>query len=134
MLKKNGEARQVVMDDFFPCKYGAPCFSRANGNELWVLILEKAWAKLHGSYERIEAGFANYVMRDLTGAPSMDVSLEEKDEQEIWNLLIEGELKDYIMAASAGSSEASAQMLESVGLVAQHSYGLLRAAEVNTED
>jgi calpain-15 len=56
---------------------GAPCFSSASGNELWVIILEKAWAKVHGCYEIIEAGFANDVMRDLTGAPSYDVDVDE---------------------------------------------------------
>ena len=35
-----------------------------------------------------------------------------------------------MMAASAGSTEASAQGLEELGLVAQHSYGLLAAAKV----
>jgi len=34
------------------------------------------------------------------------------------------------MAASAGATEASAEMLEELGLVAQHSYGLLKAVEV----
>jgi len=24
--------------------------------ELWVLIIEKVWAKIHGSYKRVEAG------------------------------------------------------------------------------
>ena len=46
------------MDDYFPCYNGEPAFSKANGDEMWVLILEKVWAKLHGSYERIEAGLA----------------------------------------------------------------------------
>lgn len=32
--------------------------------------MEKAWAKVHGSYERIEAGFAEQALRDLTGAPT----------------------------------------------------------------
>lgn len=35
-----------------------------------------------------------------------------------------------MMAASAGSTEASAEALEELGLVAQHSYGLLAAKEV----
>lgn len=34
------------------------------------------------------------------------------------------------MAASAGATEASAEALESLGLVAQHSYGLLKVCEI----
>ena len=49
----NGEPETVVVDDHFPHflvnKNWA--FSRAdNDNEIWVLLLEKAWAKVFGSY------------------------------------------------------------------------------------
>jgi calpain-15 len=75
----------VIIDDYFPCTDdGYVCFSKANGNELWVLILEKAFAKLHGSYERIEGGYAHLVMRDLTGAPSYELCLEEDTFEDIW--------------------------------------------------
>ena len=90
MLKKNGEARQVVIDDFFPCSIrGKPVFSRAHGNELWVMILEKAWAKVHGSYERIESGWANNVMRDLTGAPAYTIPFFGVKEEDVWKTLQE---------------------------------------------
>jgi calpain-15 len=52
----------VLVDDYFPCypdghpSAPGPCFSRTKGHELWVLILEKAWAKLHGSYQNIISG------------------------------------------------------------------------------
>ena len=59
-----------MVDDHFVCKNAEPVFSRANGNELWVLIAEKAWAKIHGSYERIEWGMNHLTMRDLCGAPA----------------------------------------------------------------
>lgn len=111
------------MDNYIPCHYGAPCFSKANGNELWVIILEKAWAKLHGSYERIEAGFAHEVMTDLTGAPSFDVDVEPS----LFEKLLVYDKKNYIMAASAGTTSASAEILEDLGLVAQHSYGIIEA-------
>ena len=35
-----------------------------------------------------------------------------------------------MMAASAGSTDASAEVMESLGLVAAHSYGLLAAHQV----
>ena len=89
MMQKNGEAKEVVIDEFFPCAEDeGPCFSKANGNELWVLILEKCWAKLHGSYERIEAGFSHNVMTDLTGAPAFDVDIEEEGPDALWERLV----------------------------------------------
>jgi len=36
---------------------------------LWVLFLEKAYAKLYQAYDKIEAGLAGNALRDLTGAP-----------------------------------------------------------------
>lgn len=129
-MYKNGELTEVVMDDYVPCLDGAPCFSKANGNELWVIILEKAWAKLHGSYERIEAGHAHEVMRDLTGAPSYDVDV---DDEGLFEQLLAYDKKNYMMAASAGSTEASAEALEELGLVAQHSYGLLAARVIKDQ-
>jgi len=55
-MTKNGEKMIVLIDDYIPCLRGSPCFSSANGNELWVTIYEKAWAKAHGCYSRIIAG------------------------------------------------------------------------------
>lgn len=40
-----------------------------NGPELWVLLLEKAYAKINGCYANVEAGLTGNAIRDLTGAP-----------------------------------------------------------------
>ena len=50
-----------------------PKFSKGNGPELWVIIFEKAWAKIHGSYDRIVSGTVYLTLRDLTGAPGFSV-------------------------------------------------------------
>jgi hypothetical protein len=34
-------------------KQGVPIFCQPNKNEIWVPLLEKAWAKANGSYENI---------------------------------------------------------------------------------
>lgn len=48
----------IIVDDYFPCEEGTtdPIFSRAHGNELWVLLAEKAFAKMYRTYENIVAG------------------------------------------------------------------------------
>ena len=79
-MTKNGRPVHIVLDDFVPCKDHRPCFSSANGNELWVLLLEKAWAKLHGSYDRIISGQAHETMRDLTGAPAFEYIIADHAE------------------------------------------------------
>ena len=76
---KNGTRQLIIVDDYLPCKNGKPCFSRSNGEELWVLILEKAWAKVHGSYERIESGMTYLTVRDLTGSPGNVYNIENTE-------------------------------------------------------
>ena len=71
-------------------------FSSANGNELWVILLEKAWAKLHGSYERIIGGEAHLTLRDMTGAPAFEFETTDDD---AFKKILEGEEKNYAMAA-----------------------------------
>jgi calpain-15 len=69
----------VTVDDYFPCTpRGGPMFSRANENEMWVLLIEKAYAKLHGNYFTLRGGFANEGMIDLTGCPSAIFDFEKE--------------------------------------------------------
>ena len=58
---KLGEPFEVIVDDYFPCLRSKPfpLFVRPNGREIWVMILEKAWAKFFGNYMLCEA-MVNY--------------------------------------------------------------------------
>ena len=123
---KNGEWKDVVVDDYIPCDRQQVVFSAANENELWVILLEKAWAKLHGSYERIEAGFAENVMRDLTGAPTEVI---ECDEEKLWDACVKADKEGFVMAASAGKG-SSVEALEELGLIGYHAYGLIGCVEI----
>jgi len=40
----------VVIDDHIPTSYDQPAFSKSKSGDLWPILLEKAWAKLFGSY------------------------------------------------------------------------------------
>ena len=65
---KSGKPIRVVLDEFFSCIYDNPSF--AKGPDMKVCLIEKAWAKLHTSYHKIESGFPDEAFADLTGAPS----------------------------------------------------------------
>lgn len=68
----HGQWMVVSVDDLFPCKPGGgPIYSRAAGPELWVQLVEKAYAKLHGSYYNLRLGLPVDGLKDITGAPSI---------------------------------------------------------------
>jgi len=124
----NGKRVEVVVDDLIPCTRKAkPKFSRANGPELWVIILEKAWAKIHGCYERISAGNTYLTIRDLTGAPGY-YWLEINDQ--MWNKIIEFDKNQYPM--SCGIHDGNEEEMKKIGLVANHAYSLISACTVNS--
>lgn len=53
---KDGLWTRTIVDDFLVMRGVSPLFARnrKNSAELWVAILEKAWAKLHGGYRVIQ--------------------------------------------------------------------------------
>lgn len=54
----DGKPRFVAVDDWVPGKGVKPFFaSPSKNNDTWPVILEKAWAKIHGTYMAIEAGW-----------------------------------------------------------------------------
>ena len=73
-----GKWRTIDVDENIPFVFGEPAFSKSNQNELWVILLEKAWAKMYGCYKQIEAGFPEEPLHDLTGAPIKNISLKRK--------------------------------------------------------
>jgi calpain-15 len=53
-----------VVDDYVPVdkESNEPVFVSPRGNEMWTMILEKAFAKFTGSYAAIEGGYSLYAM------------------------------------------------------------------------
>ena len=66
---KEGKWIYVHIDDRIPCDASMqPLYSKCKDpNETFILILEKAYAKLHGSYLNLENGEMRDALADLTG-------------------------------------------------------------------
>jgi len=120
---KNGEKKLILLDDMIPCLENETVFSHANGRELWVIMLEKAWAKMHGSYERIIGGVSYQCMRDLTGAPGFNFKM---DTLGLYEKIVDADKKDFSITAGIDSSDYEKTLrLKDLGLVAGHSYSLI---------
>jgi hypothetical protein len=124
----NGIPTEVLVDDYFPCLEGKPLFSKPVGNELWVMLLEKAWAKLFKEYTIAEGGLPHQAMEYLMGAPSQGFSDQEKegnkfqDPEELGNLFFECDRMGFLLSAGTkGQGEAKSDQ----GIVAGHAYTMM---------
>eukprot|EP00439_Symbiodinium_sp_Y106_P076683 s1128_g15.t2 len=144
---KNGQLTKVIVDDLIPCSpsTGKPCYAHVNVegegqtvNELWVALLEKAWAKLHGSYEQIEGGIPYQALMDLLGAAGKRYQLKGQlprgfaTPDSFFQALSTFDTKGYVMVAGTngvdnltkGGGKAPLD-----GLVPGHAYTLLTVRE-----
>jgi len=63
----------VVVDDFIPVTDSdKPAFCSTHDEELWAILLEKGFAKLHGNFDVMQGGKAGMALHILTGYPGMD--------------------------------------------------------------
>jgi len=60
--------------------------------------LEKAWAKLHGSYKRIEAGEAHKTFRDILGAPAWEYKSNDP-KIDAFDAILAADEENFIMTA-----------------------------------
>ena len=104
--------REVTIDDMFPCEpRGQPLFTSCPNNELWMMLLEKAYAKLHGSYYLLKGGFVSEALMDLTGCPTSTYNLSDDFVQhfvhngQFWELLKHFWNEGYLLALSTPGEE-----------------------------
>ena len=68
-----------MVDNYLPCMDDEDRLAFAcsgNVGELWPSFLEKAYAKVHGSYYALEGGSVHEALVDLTGGVATKINLE----------------------------------------------------------
>ncbi|KAL0280267.1 UNVERIFIED_CONTAM: hypothetical protein PYX00_001610 [Menopon gallinae] len=73
-----GEWVEVLVDDRLPTVHGRLAFLQStNSDQFWPGLLEKAYAKLHGSYEALKYGTLLDGLADLTGGITESINIRQ---------------------------------------------------------
>ena len=131
----NGIRQEVVIDDYVPCdpETQLPCFAYSQHyGEIWATLLEKAWAKLHGSYCMIRRGSTLSAMPHLTGAPSIRVDHNlVKSHDDYWKQLCDSVRRQYVVSACTQETDLTEQASGTKrGTISGHAYSVLATHEV----
>ena len=127
----DGRWTSLLVDDQLPttAKQRRPtadgsglAFGRCARRQLWVSLIEKAYAKAHGAYRFISGGETSEALLELTGAPTEVVQFRDPgfDPDLFWARLV-----SLLQAGCPIGCGTGAETLEELGLVGQHAYSVL---------
>ena len=125
----NGKVQEVIVDDLIPCDgtKKRPCFAHARDtSQVWLMLLEKAWAKLHGSYCMTRRGSFLSAMPHLTGAPLrlIDHNFAE-DVDELWDSITHATQRGLIVVASSSDTDLATPTRTKQLLTSSYSYSVV---------
>ncbi|PAA89492.1 hypothetical protein BOX15_Mlig013791g1 [Macrostomum lignano] len=123
-----GEWKDVEIDDRLPTKYGKLCFMRSEDrNEFWSALLEKAYAKLNGSYEALSGGNQAEAMVDFTGGLCETFDMRRAPPN-LYNIMVQANNACSLMGCAIESEQLEGHL--SNGLITGHAYSVTDVKKV----
>ncbi|XP_023222794.1 calpain-5-like isoform X3 [Centruroides sculpturatus] len=138
-----GDWIEVVIDDRLPTVNGQLIYTHSHEkNEFWGPLLEKAYAKLMGSYEALEGGNLSDALVDFTGGISEQINLQkgmynsdlDKQKKLFKTMMAEIEKHSLMCCAINAQNKEEMETRTSFGLVKGHAYGITAVKSVYIGD
>ncbi|KAF8987796.1 hypothetical protein BGZ52_002659 [Haplosporangium bisporale] len=135
---KDGDWVSTVVDDQLCYKIDQTTLKKSlyfsscsEEREIWLPLLEKAYAKIHGDYESLSGGFSSEGTEDLTGGvASILFTNDILDVDQFWNVEMQRVNKQALMGCSIDHDDPSG---ERHGIMARHAYSVLSTATIQGE-
>ncbi|MBZ3879390.1 Calpain-9 [Sciurus carolinensis] len=120
---QHSEWLDVVIDDRLPTFRGRLVFLHsADHNEFWSALLEKAYAKLNGSYEALKGGSTVEAMEDFTGGVA-ETFLTREAPQDFYAILGKALKRGSLLGCSIDiRNAAESEARTPFGLIKGHAY------------
>ncbi|XP_039444499.1 calpain-A-like isoform X6 [Culex pipiens pallens] len=117
----------VVIDDRLPTYRGELIYMRSSEkNEFWSALLEKAYAKLHGSYEALKGGTTCEAMEDFTGGVTEMYDLKDQTPPNLFQICEKGFQRNSMFACSIEPDPNVTEAETREGLIRGHAYSITK--------
>ncbi|GAB1293798.1 Calpain-9 [Apodemus speciosus] len=129
---QHSEWLDVVIDDRLPTFRNRLVFLHSvDHNEFWSALLEKAYAKLNGSYEALKGGSAMEAMEDFTGGVAENFQIREAPE-DFYEILEKALKRGSLLGCSIDTLNVSeSEARTPFGLIKGHAYTVTGLDQVN---
>jgi len=121
------------VDDLLPTKNGKLIYMHSNqGNEFWSALLEKAYAKLKGSYKALNGGFTSDAVKNLTGVSSQSFELGSEVRPDLLQIMLKAQKEKLLMECGFDAVNGMIEGKLDNGLIAGHTYSITDVRMVQT--